>query len=141
MFFVLCLLSPLKMTSSRPYLLRALYEWIVDNGFTPHLLVDAEQRGVNVPSQYIKEGRIVLNISPTAAQRLEMKNEGISFLARFSGASFSVFVPTGAVLAIYARENGQGMVFSPEEQTDDTPTPSPDSPPPPPKRPVLKRVK
>lgn len=99
------------MSSSRPYLIRALYEWIVDNGFTPYLMVDATQAGVVVPSGYVQEGKIVLNISPQAIAGLDMSNDFIRFNARFSGSPLSVEVPTGAVLAIYAKENGQGMAF------------------------------
>jgi len=99
------------MTSHRPYLLRALYEWIADNGMTPHLLVDASRPGVQVPQQAVKEGRIVLNVAQRAVSGLEMTNEMISFSARFGGVSQSVNVPVGAVLAIYARETGQGMAL------------------------------
>ncbi len=130
------------MTSMRPYLLRALYDWIVDNGFTPYMLVNADHDNVEVPHQYVENGQIILNISPRAVQGLTLDNEWVSFTARFSGRPFSVFVPTIAVLAIYARENGKGMFFQPEE-TDETPPPPPESPPKPPRRqkPVLRRVK
>lgn len=104
-----------RMTSHRPYLLRALYEWIVDNGMTPHLLVDAEFPGVRVPPHTVKEGRVVLNVADRAVARLDMDNEAVSFTARFGGVSQSVLVPVGAVLAIYARETGQGMAL-PEDQ-------------------------
>lgn len=103
-----------RMTSHRPYLLRALYEWIVDNGMTPHLLVDATRAGVRVPAHTVKEGRVVLNVAERAVARLEMDNEAVSFTARFGGVSHPVLVPVGAVLAIYARETGQGMAL-PEE--------------------------
>lgn len=99
------------MTSHRPYLLRALYEWIADNGMTPHLLVDAARPMVQVPLHAVKDGRIVLNIAERAVSRLDMSNETISFTARFGGVSHSVSVPVGAVLAIYARETGQGMAL------------------------------
>jgi stringent starvation protein B len=104
-----------RMTSHRPYLLRALYEWIVDNGMTPHLLVDAEYPGVRVPPHTVKEGRVVLNVAERAVARLDMDNDAVSFTARFGGVSHPVMVPVGAVLAIYARETGQGMAL-PEDQ-------------------------
>ena len=99
------------MTSNRPYLLRALYEWIVDNGLTPHVLVDAVQPGVRVPAHAVKDGRIVLNIAERAVGGLRMDNETLRFSARFGGVSQSVLVPMHAVIAIYARENGQGMAL------------------------------
>ena len=99
------------MTSHRPYLLRALYEWIVDNGMTPHILVDATRPGVRVPSHTVNEGRVVLNIAERAVARLEMDNDSVRFTARFGGVSQSVSVPVSAVLAVYARETGQGMVL------------------------------
>lgn len=105
--------SPM-MTSHRPYLLRALYEWIADNDMTPHLLVDATRDGVQVPLQAVSEGRIVLNVAQQAVSGLEMGNDLIRFNARFGGISQSVMVPVPAVVAIYARETGQGMVL-PEE--------------------------
>ncbi|HEY0506045.1 MAG TPA: ClpXP protease specificity-enhancing factor [Lysobacter sp.] len=99
------------MTSHRPYLLRALYEWIADNGMTPHLLVDASRQGVQVPVHAVKDGKIVLNIAERAVSRLEMGNDAIRFSARFGGVSYPVTVPVQAVLAIYARETGQGMAL------------------------------
>ena len=102
------------MTSHRPYLLRALWEWIADNGMTPHLLVDATQPGVRVPPHTVKDGRVVLNIADRAVAKLEMGNDAVSFSARFAGVSHTVRVPVQAVLAIYARETGQGMAL-PEE--------------------------
>lgn len=99
------------MTSHRPYLLRALYEWIADNGMTPHLLVDATRAGVQVPLHAVKDGRIVLNVAERAVSRLEMNNESIRFSARFGGVSHAVVVPVEAVLAIYSRETGQGMAL------------------------------
>jgi len=106
------------MTSSRPYLLRALLDWISDNGQTAHLLVDATRPGAVVPTQFIQDGKITLNIGPAAVQGLEMGNEWISFSARFAGHPMQVSVPVGAVLAIYARENGQGMMFGNEPGSD-----------------------
>jgi len=105
------------MTSSRPYLIRALYQWIVDNGVTPYILVDALVDGVDVPPQHIQDNKIVLNIAPMAVQGLNLGDDEISFSARFSGQSVTLLVPTNAVLAIYARENGQGMMFNDEPDT------------------------
>lgn len=102
------------MTSSRPYLIRALYQWIVDNGVTPYVLVDATLDGVDVPAQHIQDNKIILNIAPMAVQNLTLGDDLISFSARFSGQSVHLTVPTSAVLAIYARENGQGMMFNEE---------------------------
>lgn len=99
------------MNSSRPYMLRALYEWIVDNDCTPYLLVDANHANVKVPPGYAADGQIVLNTAPAAVRDFTMDNQAVSFEARFSGAPFSLYVPITAVLAIYARENGQGMFF------------------------------
>ena len=100
-----------QMTSHRPYLLRALYEWIVDNGMTPHVLVDAGLPGVRVPMQSVKDGRIVLNIAERAVGGLRMDNDALRFSARFGGVSQSVLVPLEAVIAVYARETGQGMAL------------------------------
>lgn len=105
-----------SMTSHRPYLLRALYEWIADNGMTPHLLVDATRPGVRVPPHTVKEGRVVLNVAERAVVRLEMDNESVRFTARFGGVSHPVSVPVEAVLAIYARETGQGMALPAEHE-------------------------
>lgn len=122
------------MTSNRPYLLRALYEWISDNGMTPYLLVDAAVEGVQVPAAAIKEGRVVLNIAARAVAQLDLGNREVRFLARFGGVSQTVSVPIVAVLAIYAQETGQGMMLPedggvmPEDAADDTPTPPGDGP-------------
>jgi stringent starvation protein B len=135
------------MTSSRPYLIRALYEWIDDNGLTPHLLVNAEYPGVEVPRQHVHEGRIVLNINPSAVRDLRLGNEWIEFSARFGGIARLVRIPLAAVQAIYARENGQGMAFGDETldetqpETDPQPEPEPPTPSGPARRPVLKIVK
>jgi len=137
------------MKSSRPYLVRALYEWIVDNDCTPHLLVNAEFAGVQVPTGFASDGQIVLNVSPTAVRNLHMDNEAVSFEGRFSGVPQSLYIPAAAVLAIYARENGQGMVFDAESpmleggEIDDPDEQSPpdDEPPRPNGRPSLKVVK
>ena len=103
-----------RMTSYRPYLLRALAEWINDNGMTPHILVDAGVTVVRVPPGAVREGKVVLNIADRAVVGLSIDNEWIEFTARFGGVSQPVSVPVGAVLAVYARETGQGMVL-PEE--------------------------
>jgi stringent starvation protein B len=101
--------------SRRPYLLRAMHEWMGDAGFTPHVIVDAGRAGVQVPSAYIKDGKIVLNVSMNATQRLKLDNQGIEFDARFGGVVHHVQVPMAAVLGIYARETGEGMVFNENE--------------------------
>lgn len=113
------------MTSLKPYLIRSIYEWIVDNQLTPHLLVDAENSEVIVPEEYIEDGKIILNLRPEAIQGLSLGNDGIEFNARFSGTAMHIFAPTTAVLAIYAKENGKGMMFDPEEYDNETPTSSP----------------
>jgi stringent starvation protein B len=119
-------LSKVSMTSSRPYLIRALYEWIVDNSLTPHLVVFAKLEGVEVPQQYVnKDGQIVLNVSPSAVMGLVLDNNAVTFNARFGGIPTDIYVPCAAILGIYARENGQGMMFEPESET----------PPPPPSKP------
>lgn len=105
----------LQLTPTRPHLTRALYEWICDNQLTPYLLVDATQNGTMVPVQYIQDGQIVLNIAPHATHALHMSNETITFSARFGGVSQNLYIPFSAVLGIYARENGQGMFFDPQE--------------------------
>lgn len=111
------------MTSSRPYLIRALYQWIVDNGVTPYILVDAQYTGVVVPVQYVQDGKIVLNVAPMAVRSLVLGDEHISFNARFGGNAMDLYIPVAAVLAIYARENGQGMMFNEEPHEPEPPTP------------------
>ncbi|MFY1664887.1 ClpXP protease specificity-enhancing factor [Pseudomonas sp. Pseu.R1] len=138
------------MNSSRPYLIRALYEWIVDNDCTPHILVNAEYPAVQVPQGFANDGQIVLNISPSAVRHLHMDNDAVSFEGRFGGVPHSLYVPVAAVMGIYARENGQGMVFDLEPavdddedldvEDDDLPPPD-DEPPRPTGRPSLKVVK
>ncbi|HEA26723.1 MAG TPA: ClpXP protease specificity-enhancing factor [Ectothiorhodospiraceae bacterium] len=113
------------MTSSRPYLIRALYEWISDNGLTPYILVDAEYENVVVPTQYVEKGKIVLNISLGAVENLVLGDSAVELDARFSGKSMQIFAPVESVLAIYARENGKGMVFG-EDDGGDEPSPTPD---------------
>lgn len=121
-----------SMSSNRPYLLRALYEWINDNEMTAHLLVDATRDGVQVPRSAVKDGRVVLNIAPRAVAHLDLNNREVRFNARFGGVSQLVLVPMTAVLAIYALETGQGMMLPDdgmmmhEENPDDMPDP-PDS--------------
>lgn len=102
-----------QMTSNRPYLLRAFYEWIVDNHLTPYIVVDANAPMAILPMQYVQEGRITLDVSPEAVVRLELGNETVSFSARFAGQAMDVVFPTEAVLAIFAQENGQGT-YMPE---------------------------
>lgn len=109
------------MTSSRPYLVRALYQWIVDNGVTPYILVDAAIEGVVVPLEYIQDGKIVLNVAPMAVHNLMLGDADITFNARFSGKPMDLFVPIDAVLAIYAKENGQGMMFTEEPDSPNLP--------------------
>ena len=125
------------MTSSRPYLIRALYEWINDNDLTPYILVDTRYDGLQVPSQHIQDNKIVLNIAPRAIQELDLGNDYIMFNARFSGVSMIVRVPIVAVLSIYAMETGQGMVF---EQDDNDPAPN-DPGPEKPAKPTLRVIK
>ncbi|MDI5889773.1 ClpXP protease specificity-enhancing factor [Halomonas rhizosphaerae] len=102
------------MQSSRPYIARALYQWLLDNDLTPYIVVDAEQAGVEVPRQFVQNGQIVLNLAPTAVRDFAMENEAVSFSARFGGRPMQVMVPIEALIAIYARENGVGMVFGHE---------------------------
>ncbi|QKT02889.1 ClpXP protease specificity-enhancing factor [Ectothiorhodospiraceae bacterium 2226] len=99
------------MTSTRPYLLRAMYEWLVDNDLTPYVLVDAAATGVSVPPQFVRDGKIVLNLAPAAVHGLHLGNDEVRFGARFSGKAVTVSFPPDAALAIYARENGRGMMF------------------------------
>ncbi len=104
------------MTSTRPYLLRAIYDWIVDNNMTPHLLVEVSDERVRVPAKFVENGVIVLNTSPGAVRDLELGNEFVSFSARFSGTPHDIVVPIGSVQAIYARENGQGIFLADGEE-------------------------
>lgn len=141
----------MSMTSSRPYFLRAVYEWIVDNNCTPHILVDAHVAGTQVPQQHVNnDGQIILNISPSAIKDFFMDNTAVSFNARFSGVVNNLYIPCGAILGIYARENGQGMMFEPEltppPPSGPTPVPTnkngePSSDAAPAKRPGLRVVK
>ena len=122
--------SPEGMTTNRPYLLRALYEWITDNGMTPHVLVDAKVDGVVVPDHAIQKGKVVLNIASGATEHLLLDNETIDFKARFSGRPYQIRVPMDAVIAIYARENGQGMMFAQDDEPQTPPVDGSDTPPP-----------
>ena len=132
--------EPSSMTSNRPYLLRAIYDWISDNNLTPYVLVDASVEGVRVPPQVVKNGQVVLNLAMRAVANLDLGNEWISFQARFSGQSQAIHLPIRSVLALYAQENGQGMMFpadgSPAEPPPQAPTPDE-----PPKRPHLRIIK
>ena len=127
---------PLK-SKQRPYLIRAMHEWMMDNGFTPHLVADATVTGLKVPNEHVKEGKIVLNVSHSATRGLVLGNDEIAFEARFDGVAHAICVPVQAVLGIYARETGQGMVFAAE----DSPQPGGDAPPAAASRPALKIVK
>jgi stringent starvation protein B len=130
-----------EMSSNRPYLIRALYEWLVDNGKTPYLMVNAEHQDAEVPSQFVENGRIILNVDPSAVSGLEMGNDWISFSARFRGTAEDIIIPPSAVMGIYAKENGQGMLF-PDEEVDNESEPEDDPDPNPPGgRPALKIVK
>ncbi len=111
----------MNMSSSRPYLVRALYEWIVVNDCSPYLLVNAKAEGAVVPQEYVSKDKIILNIAPKAVRDLQLSNNAVEFNARFAGRPFNVSVPIHAVMAIYAIENGRGMVFSDDD--DDTPEP------------------
>ncbi|HEX5421731.1 MAG TPA: ClpXP protease specificity-enhancing factor [Gammaproteobacteria bacterium] len=129
-------------TKQRPYLLRAMHEWMVDNNLTPHIVVDAVREGLQVPGGYAKDGKLVLNVSPSATRGLMLGNDFVSFEARFGGVSRRVEIPVDAVLGIYARESGNGMLF-PDEDSPEPPEGSPqgggDGGEP--KRPTLKVVK
>jgi stringent starvation protein B len=132
------------MTPNRPYLIRAIYDWILDNQMAPHLLVNASHPGTLVPAGFVQDGRIVLNISPTAVRGLVLGNERIGFSARFGGVSMEVSVPPAAVLGIYARETGRGMLFGDDETEraeGQPPRDEPEPPAPPRERPTLKVVK
>ena len=107
--------------SKRPYLIRAMHEWMVDNGNTPHIVVDTSFEGASVPSEHIKDGKIILNISESAAHNLKLTNDSVSFRARFGGVPYDVWAPIRSVLGIYARETGQGMIFSQENDQPEPP--------------------
>jgi len=109
--------------SKRPYLIRAMHEWMADNGNTPHIVIDAGREGVSVPREHVKDGKIILNISQSAAHNLKLTNSAVSFRARFSGVPFDVWVPIASVLGIYAKETGQGMIFSHGVEQPEPPDP------------------
>ena len=111
----------MEMNSSRPYLVRALYEWILDNDCTPYILVNAMAPGVEVPQEHVKDGQIILNIAPAAVHNLLIQNEAIDFDGRFAGIPQRIFVPMDAVMGIYAKENGQGMIFEAAAPQPDPP--------------------
>jgi stringent starvation protein B len=115
------------LTSRRPYLLRAMHEWITDNAQTPHIVVDATVAGVEVPQAYVRDGKIILNVSHSATHGLTLGNDRVGFRARFGGATHDVVVPVAAILGIYARETGQGMIFAEGEEPPPEP-PAPDEP-------------
>lgn len=111
----------MAMTSSRPYIVRSLYEWILDNEYTPYVLVNAMADGVQVPQQFVKNGQIVLNIAPMAIMDLQLANDAMSFNGRFGGVPMDIYVPMTAVMGIYAKENGQGMIFETDEPSPEPP--------------------
>ncbi len=122
----------MEFTSNKSYLLRAIYEWVLDNDATPHVLISAIDSRVDVPQQFVEDDKIILNISPSAANNMLIDKDGISFSARFGGKPFTIYSPIGSVLALYASETGEGMSFE-EEAVDDTPPDGPDDQPPSPK--------
>ncbi len=127
------------MTPSRPYLMRALNEWILENDCTPYVLVDAGMPGVQVPEEYVDNGQIVLNISTSAVKSLLIDDDGLSFNARFGGVPIDLYVPMVAILAIYAKENGQGMVFGTEAGAPDPNKPPAPAKPKPEEKPAKSR--
>jgi len=130
------------LTPKRPYLLRALHQWMTDNGQTPHIVVDAAVAGVQVPVEHVKDGRITLNVSYSATSHLDLGLDVVSFDARFGGVARRLRVPLAAVLGIYARETGEGLMFPADEYGAQPPTATPPDPPPPsPGRPSLKVVR
>ncbi|MCP4391065.1 MAG: ClpXP protease specificity-enhancing factor [Gammaproteobacteria bacterium] len=128
------------MTSSKPYLVRALYQWILDNDTTPYILVDTGSDQVLIPPGIANDGKVVLNLAPPAIENLDMTNEYVSFSARFNGVTEEIYCPIGSLIAIYARENGEGMMFPAEEIESDSESgpPADDDKP---KGPTLKVIK
>jgi stringent starvation protein B len=118
------------MTSSKPYLIRAIYQWLVDNQLTPYLMIDADFPDVLVPEHFIEDGQIVLNVAPQAIGNLHLGNEALEFDASFSGVITHLYIPTKSVMAIYAFENGKGMVFNEDDIDDDAGPSDPNRPPP-----------
>lgn len=127
--------------SRRPYLIRAIYDWAVDNGLTPYLLVAADQPGVVSPPGFARDGRIAFDLSPAAVRGLDLHRDPIYFSARFGGVAHDIWVPSGTVLAIYARENGEGVLFGEPETTPPSEDKTPEPEPPKPSRPKLRVVK
>ena len=108
-----------EITSKRPYLIRAMHEWMTDNNLTPFIVIDAATEGVSIPEQYVADGRVILNVSYAATRNLEVGDDLMSFETRFEGQSRHLDIPTAAVLGIYAQESGQGMIFTEEELVSD----------------------
>ncbi len=131
--------TPISITPTRPYLVRAIYEWINDNLLTPYLLINAEEKNVLVPQQYIKDGQIVLNIAPHAVHQLLMDNDAIGFSARFGGVPQQVYVPMRAIMGLYARENGQGLFFDASEYPSESQDEVQETEPPESEAPVAKK--
>lgn len=127
------------MTHLKPYLIRAVYEWLMDNNLTPYMLVDADNPDTILPMEFVEDGKIVLNVGGSAIQNLLLGNDLIEFNARFSGKPMHIVAPVRAILAIYARENGRGMTFDPSDEPSDLAPPP--APPPPVKKPSLRLVK
>ncbi len=127
------------MTSSKPYLVRALYEWILDNDTTPYILVDTSSDQVLIPPGIANDGKVVLNLAPQAIQNLEMTNDHVSFSARFNGVAEDIYCPIASLMAIYARENGEGMMFPTEEADTEADSDKPDDDKP--RGPTLKVIK
>ena len=115
------------MTSNRPYLVKAIYEWIMDNGMTPHVVINAMDENVVVPQQYVDDGKIILNVNPSAVQNLAIDDDCLMFNARFGGKPYNIYAPMHTITAIYAAENGEGMMFNAEHghppPPDNNPTP------------------
>ncbi|MBK7646579.1 MAG: ClpXP protease specificity-enhancing factor [Betaproteobacteria bacterium] len=144
----------MQLPSTKPYLLRAIWEWCCDNGFTPHIAVEVDER-TRVPREFVRDGQIVLNLGPTATSKLQIGNDFIDFQARFSGVARDLSVPVGRISAIYARENGAGMAFEIDAEDDgggvnfvdacevESPSEEPQPEPPRPEggRPKLQRIK
>lgn len=129
------------MTPLKLYLLRAVYDWAVENGFTPHFIVDAGQPGVRVPAAFVQDGKIVLNVSPRAVHGFVLDDAGVAFSARFNGTPHQIQAPLTAIRAVYARENGQGVAFPDSDEPPTTTPPEPAASPSARKGPILKRIK
>ena len=127
-----------EVTPKRPYLIRAMHEWMTDNGLTPHIVVDAEAHGLTVPERYVSDGKIILNVSYGATRALDLDDQAVRFEARFDGVNHRIEVPALAVMGIYARETGEGMIFTEEDPPPTSETPGNGASP---GRPALKVVK